>query len=105
VWILDNALCGQTTGDWGGKGTTGLNSYMSDPGPLAPRYLGNVMYVPSGDGVQTWPAEKLATTTPFTFVSPGNGDYQLLNPDWTETTDGQVSGINYNTLQQAMTTY
>ncbi len=105
VWILDNALCRQTTGDWGGKGTTGLNSYMSDPAPLAPRYLGNVMYVPSGDQVQTWPAENLATTTPFTYVGTGNGDYQLLNPDWTETTDGKISGIDYNLLEQAMTTY
>jgi hypothetical protein len=105
VWLLDNVLCRQTTGDWQGKGTTGLNSYMSDPAPLAPRYLGNVMFVPSGDQVQAWPAENDATTTPFTYVDPGSGNYQLLNPIWTETSDGQQSGINWTTLQEALTTY
>ena len=31
VWILDNALCRQPTGDWGYSGTTGLTNYMGLP--------------------------------------------------------------------------
>jgi len=103
VWILDNAITRQVTGACGYQGTTGLDYYMSDPSPLAPRFYGNVMFVPSGDGVQSWPGSSNdATTTPFTYVDPGSGDYQLLIPDWTDTTDGKVSGIDWYTLQQGM---
>jgi hypothetical protein len=92
VWILDNAICRQTSGDWGGQGTTGLNSYMSAPAPMAPRYFGNVMFVPSGDRVQTWPAANDATATPLVFAP----NYQLTTPLWTQTTDGKPAGI-FNT--------
>ncbi len=103
VWILDNALSRQPRGDCGYTGTVGLGYYMSDPAPLAPRFYGNVMFVPSGDGVQQWPGTSNdATTTPFTYADPGNGDYQLLIPDWLTTTDGNVSGIDWSALQQAM---
>ena len=82
---------------------TGLNWFMNDPAPLAPRYYGNVMFVPSGDRVQTWPGTSNdATTTPFTYVDPGSGDYQLLTPNWMNTTDGKISGIDWSELQQAM---
>jgi hypothetical protein len=60
------------------------------------------MFVPSGDRVASWPAHNDATTVPFTYVDPGNGDYQLLTPDWTDTTDGKISGIDWSELQQAM---
>jgi hypothetical protein len=102
VWILDNTLCRQTTGDHGGQGTNGLQSYMSDPAPLNPRYYGNVMFVPSNDRLAGWPAANLATTTPFTYVDPGSGDYQLLTPNWTQTTDGKIAGIDWSQIQQAM---
>ena len=102
VWILDNVLCRQPSGDNGGQGTTGLQSYMSDPAPLANRYWGNVMFVPSGDRTAAWPAHNHATTLPLTYVNPGNGDYQLLTPDWTDTTDRAISGIDWSKLQLAM---
>jgi len=103
VWILDNAMTRQVTGGCGYQGITGLGYYMSDPSPLAPRFYGNVMFVPSGDKVQSWPGTSNdATTTPFTYVDPGSGDYQLLIPDWTDTTDGKVSGIDWTTLQQGI---
>jgi hypothetical protein len=102
IWVLDNAIARQPTGDCLYQGTTGLGYYMSDPSPLVPRYLGNVMFVPSGDRVASWPAHNDATTVPFTYVDPGNGDYQLLTPDWTDTTDGKISGIDWSELQQAM---
>ncbi len=97
VWVLDNALCRQPSGDNGAQGTTGLTYYMGDPTSVAPRYLGNVMYVPSDNKVQTFPAGNLSTTTPFTYVDPVNGNYQLLAPHWTTSGD-QVSGINNSTL-------
>ncbi len=102
IWILDNVLTRQPTGDCGSQGTPGLNLYMGDPSPVAPRYLGNVMFVPSGDRVQSWPAENDATTVPFVYVDPGSGNYQLLSPNWTQTSDGQESGISWTILQQAM---
>jgi len=97
VWVLDNALCRQPSGDNGAQGTTGLTYYMGDPTSVAPRYLGNVMYVPSDNKVQTFPAGNLSTTTPFTYVDPVNGNYQLLVPHWAPSGD-PVSGINNSTL-------
>jgi len=107
VWVLDNAMTRQPNGDCGlvtiYGGITGLGYYMGDPAPLAPRFYGNAMFVPSGDQQQTWPGTSNdATTTPFTYVDPGEGDYQLLIPDWTDTTDGKISGIDWSELQQAM---
>ncbi len=101
VWVLDNALCRQPTGDWGGQGTTGLTYYMGDPAPLAPRFLGNVMFVPSGDRLQSFPVHNYATMVSLTYVSPQNTDYQLLSPQWTDTSDGKLAGINWTALQTA----
>jgi hypothetical protein len=98
VWILDNVLCRQPTGNGGSQGTTGLNYYMGAPAPVDPRYLGNVMFVQSTDRVQQFPAHNFSTTVPFTYVDPTNGNYQLYLPNWTDTSDGQISGINNSTL-------
>jgi hypothetical protein len=98
LWLLDNAFCRQTTGDHGGQGTTGLNSYMSDPAPLDPRYLGNVMYVPSDNNIQQWPAHNFATPLPFIYVDPYQGNYQLLVPLWLDTSDGKEAGIDNSLL-------
>jgi hypothetical protein len=75
---------------------------MSDPSPLAPRYLGNVMFAPIGDRVATWPLHNYATMVPGTYVNPGNANYQLLTPYWTDTSDGRLSGIDWATLQAAI---
>jgi len=102
LWILDNVLCRQPTGDWGGQGTDGLTSYMGDPSPLAPRYSGNVMYVPRGDKVQVFPRHNLSTATPITYIDPAAPNYQLASPKWAQTTDGSVAGINTDSLNAAM---
>jgi hypothetical protein len=107
VWVLDNALTQQPAGDCGFittfGGVTGLAYYMGNPSPMAPRFYGNAMFVPSGYHLATWPGTSNdSTTTPFTYVNPGSGDYQLLIPDWTDTTDGKVSGIDWSEIQQAM---
>ncbi len=98
IWLLDNAFCRQPTGDFGGQGTTGVTYYMGDPAPVDPRYLGNVMYVPSNNKVQTWPLHNYATTVPFVYVSPSTGDYQLATPDWTDTSDGTEAGVDNSQL-------
>ncbi len=101
IWLLDNVFCAQPTGDWGALGVTALNYYMGDPSPLAPRFYGNVMYVPSGQGLATWPLHNYATTAPFTYDAPTIGNYQLLTPYWTDTSDGKVAGISWPALQAA----
>ena len=72
---------------------TGAKGYMADPSPLGPRFFGNLMFVLSGDTVQTWPASNLATTTAFTFDSYGD----VLAPVWdgNNTSDGAQAGYNY----------
>jgi hypothetical protein len=98
IWLLDNAFCRQPSGDYGGQGTTGITYYMGDPAPVDPRYLGNVMYVPSNNKVQQWPLHNYATTIPFTYVNPAQGDYQLVTPAWTDTSDGKEAGIDNSQL-------
>ena len=102
IWLLDNSLCRQPTGDWGQQGTSGLAQYMGTPSTppydLTQRFYGNAMYVPSGDRVQTFPAHNYATTVPFAYVSPGTFNYQLLTPYWTDTSDGNIAGIQNTSL-------
>jgi len=104
IWILDNVLCGQPFGDWGLQGTAGITQYMGDPGPVDPRFKGNVMYVPVGTKVQAWPAHNYATTLPFSFVDPSHGNYQLTSPFWTDTSDSKLAGIDNATLQRGQGT-
>ena len=103
LWILDNALCRQPTGDYGYQGMNALNNYM--PLPKKPRrhdvtqrYYGNVMWVQPGDQVQTFPTGNLSQTAAFTYVNPSGNNYQLLSPYWTQTSDGLEAGINNSTL-------
>ena len=104
LWILDNALCQQPTGDNGGQGTTGLTYYMGDPAPLGTRFWGDAMFVPSGHGIATFPPHNYATAVPFIYQNPSMGDYILESPDWTDTTDGKVSGIDWASLLPASVT-
>ena len=102
VWILDNVLCRQPTGDWGQQGTTGLTQYMGPPSTapkdLSGRFYGNVMYVPVGDRVYTFPPHNYGTTVPLSYVNPATGNYQLASPRWTDTSDGQMAGVNFARL-------
>jgi hypothetical protein len=102
VWLLDNVIARQPSGDCALQGLTGLNLYIPNPSPVATRYLGNVMFVPIGDRVATWPLHNYATMVPVTYVNPGNANYQLLTPYWTDTSDGRLSGIDWATLQAAI---
>jgi len=68
------------------------------PYDITQRFRGNVMYAPPGDKIQTYPAHNYATTVPFTYVDPATGNFQLLSPNWTDTTDGNIAGVQYNSL-------
>lgn len=102
VWMQDNSLCKQPSGDWGMQGTSGLTQYMgspnTSPNDLTKRFYGNVMWVQPADKVQTFPYSNLAQTTAFTYVDPSSMNYQLLSPYWATTSDGQQSGINNSAL-------
>jgi hypothetical protein len=102
IWILDNVLCRQPTGDWGRQGSAGLAEYMgapsTPPNDLAQRFRGNIMYVPQGEKEQSFPPHNRTTTKPFRYVDPSRGNFQLLDPQWTDTTDGRMPGIDYAKL-------
>ena len=102
VWILDNALCRQPTGDNQQQGIPGLTQYMGTPSTppydLTQRFYGNVMYVAAGNTGRAWPPHSYATTVPFTYVNPASFDYQLLTPYWTDTSDGNLAGISYTAI-------
>jgi hypothetical protein len=105
VWILDNVLCRQPTGQWGYVGTSGMTQYMGDPSTtpydLTQRFYGNVMYAPPGEKVQPFPPHNYAATIPFTYVNPATGNYQLLAPYWTDTSDGNIAGVQNANLPAA----
>ena len=94
IWILDNVLCREPIGD--GTNATTLSKYMSSPSTppydLNARFYGNVMFVPPSDIAWTYPPHNYATTIPFTYVNPPY-DYQLLTPYWTDTSDGNLAGV------------
>jgi hypothetical protein len=101
IWILDNVLCRQPTGDWGQQGTNGLTQYMGaaeNSAGLDKRFYGNVMSVGNDDRPQNFPPHNLATSKSFRWVNAANGNYELAQPKWTETSDGKPSGIDFSTL-------
>jgi hypothetical protein len=104
VYIVDNVLTQQPNGDCGlvtTSGIAGLTFYMGDPAPLAPRFFGNVILVPAGSRLNTYPANNDVTQTPLIYVNLSQGNYQLLTPQWTDTTDGKLAGINWAAIQAA----
>jgi hypothetical protein len=104
IWILDNVLCRQPSGDFGLQGTTGLTQYMGSPGTppndLTQRFIGNVMHVPAGDREQPFPPHNLSTTKAFVHVDPAKGNFELLPSKWNQTSDGKRAGIDFAKLPQ-----
>ncbi|MFZ1135545.1 MAG: hypothetical protein WAN69_11380, partial [Candidatus Korobacteraceae bacterium] len=39
-----------------------------------------------------------ATTLPFVFANPASMDYQLTSPYWTNTSDGNLAGVDMTKL-------
>jgi hypothetical protein len=107
IWILDNVLCRQPTGDWGQQGTAGLTMYAglpnTPPYDLTRRFYGNVLYVPTGDRTYSFPPHNYATTLPVSYLNQSAGNYQLQSPYWTDTTDGRLAGVNFAKLPASAT--
>jgi hypothetical protein len=101
VSILDNVLCRQPTGDWGGQGMAGLQSYMGDFFPLAPRFRGNLMFVPTGDRAQAWPATNDTMSAPFSFLDAAKNNYQLVPRKRTKDNDVPLPGVDMARLLAA----
>ena len=101
VSILDNVLCRQPSGDWGGQGMAGLQSYMGDPPPVAPRFRGNFMFVPSGDRAQAWPATNDTTSSRFSFVDTAKNNYQLVPRKRTKDIAAPLPGVDMARLLAA----
>jgi hypothetical protein len=95
-------LCRPPTGDWGGQGTSGLMGYMGEPPPLEQRFTGNVILVPADNRPASFAAGNLVTTGPIRFGDPNSGNYQLIAPKWTKTTDGKPAGVDASALNTAV---
>jgi hypothetical protein len=102
VWIMDNVLCRPASGDYGGQGTFGLQSYMGDPPPVERRFAGNVIFVPKDAQAASLPGSNCLTTAGIQFANPSTGDYALVLPKWTKTTDGKTAGIDAKLLSTAI---
>jgi hypothetical protein len=103
IWVLDNAFCREVPGPAGQPGITAMmNNPTMPPYDLTQRFHGNVMYVPAGDRVQTFPAHNYATMVPFAYVDSTHLNYQLVTPYWTDTSDGRLAGIDYQTLSRGL---
>ncbi len=100
VWILDNVLCRQPSGDWGGQGTEGLTNYMGNSPPLAKRFTGNVMLVTLKDDGHSFPA-KNALASKFAFADRAAGNYQLTSPKFNQTTDELPAGVDMEAIKAA----
>ncbi len=101
LWVLDNVLCRQPSGDFGRMGVEGLSVYMGAPPPLQQRFSGNVMLVSSGDVAHDHPP-KNALPTKISFADPAAGNYQLVSPKFNQTTDEQSPGVDMTALAPAL---
>jgi hypothetical protein len=102
LWIRDNLLCLPPTGDYGGQGSAGLQSYMGNPPPLEKRFAGNVIFVPKEAQPASFPGSNRLTTSGIQFANPAAGDYTLVLPKWNETTDGKPAGVDAKALSVAI---
>ena len=101
IWILDNVLCKQPTGDGGQRGVNGLTQYMGaseNSVGLDNRFYGNVMFLNDGDRPDKFPPHNLVSSKQPRWIDAGKGDYGLAEPKWTETTDGKPAGVDSSML-------
>ena len=56
------------------------------------------MFAAGSDRISAWPLHNYVSTILFTFVSAPGGNYQLVTPAWTDTSDGQIAGVNMSLL-------
>ncbi len=102
IWIMNNLLCRPPTGDYGGQGTTGLELYMGDPEPVEKRFAGNVIFIPKDGQPASFPGSNRMVSSGIHFADAANGDYELVLPKWTKTTDGKSAGTDMKALDAAI---
>jgi hypothetical protein len=104
IWILDNVLCKQPTGDFGQQGTSGLTQYMgtaANATGIDKRFYGNIIFVPEGDRPQSFPPHNLVSTKSPKWVDAAEGVYTLTEPKFTDTTDGKPPGVDFSALPKS----
>lgn len=102
IWIMNNLLCRPPTGDYGGQGIAGLELYMGDPEPLEKRFAGNVIFIPKDGQPASFPGSNRMVSSGIRFADAANGDYELVLPKWTKTTDGNAAGVDMKALDAAI---
>ena len=102
VWIMDNVLCRPPTGDYGGQGIAGLERYMGDPPPVEKRFVGNIIFVPKDAQPASFPGGNRVVSSGIRFANPAAGDYELVEPKWSKTTDGKPPGVDMKALNAAI---
>jgi hypothetical protein len=103
VWIMDNLLCRPPTGDYGGQGIAGLESYMGDPPPVEKRFAGNVIFLPKDGQPASFPGSNRLVSSGIRFANPAAGDYELVLPKWNKTSDERPAGVDMKDLNEAIT--
>lgn len=102
IWILDNVLCRPPTGDYGGQGTAGLEQYMGDSPPIDKRFAGNVIFIPKDAQPASFPGSNRMVSSGIRFADPAAGNYELVLPKWTKTTDALPAGVDMKALSEAI---
>lgn len=74
--------------------------YMRDPPPLDRRVKGNVMLVTSNDMKYSFPPTNTLQTK-IVYADPPTANYQIISPNWTQTTDDTIAGVNESRLSAA----
>ena len=102
IWILDNVLSRQPTGDGGYQGQKALETYMPLPRPTAPRFRGNVIFVPPGSQPQGIAEGNVLTSTAPVYKDPAKDNFELLSHVKVRTTDGAPPGVDMSRIELAM---
>lgn len=102
IWVLDNVLCRPPTGDYGGQGIAGLEQYMGDSPPIDKRFAGNVIFIPKDAQPASFPGSNRMVSSGIRFADPAAGNYQLVLPKWTKTTDELPAGVDMKALGEAI---
>jgi hypothetical protein len=58
------------------------------------------MFVPSGDSVHPFPP-KNSLQTKIAYADPAAANYQLVSPNWTQTSDKLPAGVDMTALDAA----
>ena len=84
------------------RASPGCELYMGDPPPVEKRFAGNVIFVPKDSQPASFPGSNRLVSSGIRFADPAAGDYELVLPKWTKTTDGKPAGVDMKALNAAI---